>query len=97
VAESLTLRIRRECYKKIMRMPISYFDIPENGPGGLSSRLAADAQKVNSLTSNVVGVLIQNLSTALVGIIIAFVYCWQLTLVALACFPGMIAAGMMRA
>ena len=41
----------------MLRMPASWFDIPNNNPGTLVTRLAADASTVNSLTSNVLHLL----------------------------------------
>jgi len=34
-------------FEKIMKMPISFFDIPKNNPGSLASMLASDAQLIN--------------------------------------------------
>lgn len=58
----------------MLRMPIKWFDRPKNNAGTLSARLSADCQIVRSMTTTVVQILIQNVSTLISGIIIAFVY-----------------------
>jgi len=42
VGEALTLRIRRDTFFKMLRMPCSWFDKNENTPGSLASRLSSD-------------------------------------------------------
>jgi ATP-binding cassette subfamily B (MDR/TAP) protein 1 len=72
IGDRLTQRIRVDCYNKILKMPIPWFDIPRNNAGSLSARLATDCQVVNGLTSNLIGVTLQNVSCLVTGITIAF-------------------------
>ena len=74
-------------------MPAPWFDIPRNNAGTLTARLSTDCQLVNTVTTTTVSILIQNLSTLLAGIIIAFVYEWRTALVALGLLPLMILSG----
>jgi len=55
-------------------MPVPWFDVPKNNAGTLTARLSTDCQLVNNVTTTTVSVLIQNLSTLIAGIIIAFVH-----------------------
>ena len=55
-------------------MPIPLFDIPKNNAGTLTARLSTDCQLVNTVTTTTISILIQNLSTLVSGIIIAFVH-----------------------
>jgi ATP-binding cassette subfamily B (MDR/TAP) protein 1 len=55
-------------------MPVPWFDVPKNNAGTLTARLSTDCQLVNTVTTTTVSILIQNLSTLLSGIIIAFVH-----------------------
>ena len=55
-------------------MPVKWFDLPINNAGTLTARLSTDCQIVNSMTTTVVQIMIQNLSTLITGIIIAFVF-----------------------
>lgn len=97
VGEGLTFRIRQDCFKKITRMPIEWFDKPQNNPGSLAARLASDCSLINGLTSTIIGIQISNTSSLIVGTIIAFVSSWQVTLVSLGCTPLMMIAGQLQA
>ena len=77
-------------------MPIPWFDKPRNSAGTLSARLAADCQTVNALTTTYISILVQNLSTLVSGIIIAFVYEWRVALIALGLIPLMILSGIVQ-
>lgn len=55
VGEGLTLRIRRDCFAKMLRMPGSWFDVPRNNPGALASRLSSDAYIVHYNTTTIFG------------------------------------------
>lgn len=48
---------------------------------------------VNGLTSNLIGVTLQNISCLVTGITIAFVYEWRISLVTLGMIPLMIGSG----
>lgn len=74
-------------------MPIPWFDIPRNNAGTLTARLSTDCQLVNTVTTTTVSIMIQNISTLVSGIIIAFVYEWHTSLVALGLLPLMIICG----
>ena len=68
------MKMRIDAYYKILKMPIVWFDIPRNNAGSLTARLSVDAEQINSLTTTIVSINIQNISTLLSGIIIAFVF-----------------------
>jgi ABC-type multidrug transport system fused ATPase/permease subunit len=73
VAERLSRKIRAEVFRKYVRMPIGWFDLPQNSPGALGGKLATDATLLNTLTSSVFGVFVQAASSFATGVIIAFV------------------------
>eukprot|EP01006_Ploeotia_vitrea_P050286 TRINITY_DN67439_c0_g1_i2.p1 TRINITY_DN67439_c0_g1~~TRINITY_DN67439_c0_g1_i2.p1 ORF type:complete len:252 (+),score=-23.54 TRINITY_DN67439_c0_g1_i2:82-837(+) len=93
VGEGLTYNLRLDCLNKIIRMPAGWFDVPENNAGTLAVRLASDAKLVNALTSNIIGIQINNTSAFITGMTIAFIYSWSITLVSLALSPFMVIAG----
>ena len=93
LGEKITEKIRIETYRKMLKMPITWFDVPKNSSGGLTSRLASDCKKVNGLTTTFISIIIQNISTLLSAIIIAFIFEWRTTLVTLALIPFMVLAG----
>ena len=58
----------------MLKMPITWFDLPKNNSGSLTSRLSADCKKVNGLTTTYIGISIQNITTLSASIVIAFIY-----------------------
>lgn len=93
IGEEMTEKVRNEAYLKILKMPITWLDQPRNSAGSLSARLASDCHTVNGLTTTYVGILIQNIANLVSGIIIAFIYEWRTSLVAVGLIPFMIIAG----
>ena len=74
VGEEITQKIRIEVYEKMLKMPIPWFDIPKNNPGGLTARLAADCKMVNGLTTTFIGITIQNIVTLVTALVIGFIF-----------------------
>ncbi|XP_061367873.1 ABC transporter B family member 21-like [Gastrolobium bilobum] len=80
-------RIRILCFEKVVNMEIGWFDEPENSSGAVGARLSADAASVRALVGDALGLLVQNLASALAGLIIAFVASWELALIILVLLP----------
>ena len=95
VGENLSKKIRIAVFRKFLYNEIGWFDLPENAPGVLISRLSTESGLVNSLASTVLGVFVQALSSFITGTVIAFIASWQLTFVALGLSPIMIISGIM--
>lgn len=68
-------------------MEVGWFDEPENSSGAIGARLSADAASVRALVGDALGLLVQNIATALTGLIIAFVASWQLAFIVLVLVP----------
>ncbi|KAK2403366.1 ABC transporter B family member [Trifolium repens] len=83
----LIQRIRLLCFEKVVSMEVSWFDEPENSSGAIGARLSADAASVRALVGDALGLVVQNLATALAGLIIAFIASWQLALIILVLIP----------
>ena len=93
VGEGLTYRLRNDVFRKMVRMPISWFDEPANNAGSLSAKLASEAKLINNLTSSVVGLQLSSMSAMFTGMFIAFYHAWSITLVSLGLSPIMVIAG----
>jgi len=87
LGEKVAYKMKVQAYEKTLRKPLSFFDDPNNNPGMLSTKISMDTQQVETLASTFIGVMIQAISGFMVGMIIAFVYSWKLTLVALGLSP----------
>jgi len=55
--------------------------------------LSGDCQAVNGLTSQLLSDILENTTTLIVGLVIAFANCWQITLVSLGLIPILLLAG----
>ncbi|KAL2326549.1 hypothetical protein Fmac_025607 [Flemingia macrophylla] len=83
----LIQRIRLMCFEKVVNMEVGWFDEPENSSGAIGARLSADAASVRALVGDALGLMVQNLASALAGLIIAFIASWQLALIILVLIP----------
>ncbi|CAF1014116.1 unnamed protein product [Rotaria sordida] len=94
--EALTKRLRSKTFHTLLRQEIAYFDNPNNNTGAICTRLATEASAVQGATGIRIGLMLQNLSSLGAGIIIAFVFSWQLTLLILAFVPFMVIGGFLQ-
>lgn len=85
-AQNYARLLRSLAFRKVLEQDAAYFD--KNKTGAITTKLSSDVEKVQKAIEKV-PTFIVNLSQALVGIIIAFVYSWKLTLVLLAISPLM--------
>jgi ABC-type multidrug transport system fused ATPase/permease subunit len=69
----------------MMRNEVTFFDV--NPIGGVLTLLSEDAQQVEDAFGQIKGRQISNLGQFLIGIIMAFVYCWQMALIGLCTIP----------
>uniref|UniRef100_A0A4W4FZA0 ATP-binding cassette sub-family B member 5 n=1 Tax=Electrophorus electricus TaxID=8005 RepID=A0A4W4FZA0_ELEEL len=85
--EILTMRMRSQAFKAILRQDIGWFDDHNNAVGVLTTKLATDASLVKGVTGSRLGLATNTLCALGIAVIVAFIYCWQLTLLILACVP----------
>ncbi|KAL7150975.1 hypothetical protein ABFS83_04G001400 [Erythranthe nasuta] len=83
----LIKRIRMMCFQKVVTMEVGWFDEPENSSGVIGARLSADAATIRALVGDALAQLVQDLASAAVGLVIAFIASWQLALIVLALLP----------
>ena len=83
----LIKRIRKMCFEKVVHMEVSWFDEAEHSSGAIGSRLSTDAASIRALVGDALGLLVQNIATAVAGLVIAFDASWQLALIILALAP----------
>ncbi|CAF1145696.1 unnamed protein product [Adineta ricciae] len=94
--EALTKRLRSRTFLTILRQDIAYFDNPKNNTGALCTRLATEASAVQGATGIRIGTTLQNLAALGTGVILSFIFAWQLTLLILAFVPLMVAGGFLQ-
>ena len=83
----LIRRIRTLCFEKVLHMEIGWFDEPENSSGAIGARLSADAATVRALVGDALGLLVQNIASAITGLLIAFLANWILSFIVLIIIP----------
>lgn len=83
----LIKRIREMCFEKVVYLEVSWFDEAEHSSGAIGARLSTDAASLRGLVGDSLGLVVENMATAIAGVIIAFVANWQLALVMLVLFP----------
>ncbi|KAK4406878.1 ABC transporter B family member 11 [Sesamum angolense] len=83
----LIRRIRMMCFEKVVNMEVGWFDEPQNSSGVIGARLSADAATIRALVGDALAQLVQDLAAAVVGLVIAFIACWQLALIVLGMVP----------
>ena len=78
-------------------MPVYWFDKTSNNCGILSKRLGADCQTINGMATTYIYILLASITTCITALIIAFIYEWRITLIALGFMPVIVAAGAIKA
>ncbi|XXG82231.1 hypothetical protein AAC387_Pa10g0220 [Persea americana] len=83
----LIQRIRSLSFERVMHQEISWFDEPMNSSGAIGARLSANASTVRSLVGDFLALVVQNTSTVIAAVIIAFIANWKLALIILVLIP----------
>lgn len=83
----LVRRIRIMVFQKVLCMEMGWFDHPDNSSGAIGARLSADAAAVRGLVGDSLSLLVQNMASAVAGLVIAFEASWELALIMLAILP----------
>lgn len=96
IGENITEKVRNETYHKILKMPIPWFDKEKNSSGSLSARLASDCKAVKGLVTTYINVTITSVVTLIAGVVIALIYEWRTSLVALGLLPLIVISGVIQ-
>eukprot|EP01105_Mastigella_eilhardi_P002861 TRINITY_DN136_c0_g1_i5.p1 TRINITY_DN136_c0_g1~~TRINITY_DN136_c0_g1_i5.p1 ORF type:complete len:778 (-),score=212.58 TRINITY_DN136_c0_g1_i5:75-2174(-) len=94
--ESLVRRVRRACFKSILRQDVAWFDLPANSVGVLTTQLAHDPPDLQGAAGVKISFAAQAYAGLVIAIIIALIACWQLALVIMAILPFFSAARFLK-
>ncbi|KAH6808533.1 P-glycoprotein 11 [Perilla frutescens var. frutescens] len=83
----LIRRIRLMCFEKVVNMEVGWFDEHKHSSGIIGAKLSADAATVRALVGDALAQMVQDLSSAVAGLAIAFQASWQLALIILVMLP----------
>jgi ABC-type multidrug transport system fused ATPase/permease subunit len=88
----ITCNMRKEIVEKYLNLHIAYFDIDENAPGALLTKLSIDTTQLNSIILTLVGDVLSTLGNTITGLVIGFIYDYRLTLISLCFIPFIVGA-----
>ena len=77
----IALKMRKNLIKKYLSFHIGFFDINENSPGALLTKLSIDTSQLDSLVLNIFGGIISIITTYLISIALGLFYDWKITLI----------------
>ncbi|KAE8703555.1 ABC transporter B family member 12 [Hibiscus syriacus] len=83
----LIQRIRSICFEKVVHMEVGWFDEPDNSSGAIGARLSTDAATIRGLVGDALAQMVSNIASAIAGLVIAYVACWQLAFIVLGLIP----------
>lgn len=91
VGEAVGLYYRRQYFRSILRQEVQFFEV-EGSTGSLIQTLNVDIENLENGAGTKVTTLFSNFGQVIVGLVIAFVFSWKLTLVLISITP-LVAAG----
>ncbi|CAB3225437.1 unnamed protein product [Arctia plantaginis] len=86
----MTTRLRKQYFSALLSQEIGYFDKECNTVGAMCARLSGDTAEVQGATGLRIGLILQGISSLVVGFIMAMCYNWKLTLVGTVFLPLMV-------
>lgn len=81
------MRLRVKAFTNVLRQDASYFDHPAHASGKLCTRLASDAPTIKGAVDMRMGTVLTSVISMVAGIVIGFIYGWELTLLMLLILP----------
>ena len=85
--EKLTVILRRDAFRAILRQDMTFFDMPGRDTGSMQQLLSGDCEAVHQLWGPSIGTKIQTATNLLAGLAIGFAYSWKLSLAITGCVP----------
>jgi len=88
----ITCNMKKEIVRKYLSLHIAYFDIDENAPGALLTKLSIDTTQLNSIILTLVGDVLQTSGNLITGLVTGFIHDYRLTFISLGFIPFIVAA-----
>lgn len=88
--------MRHLAFGSMLKRSMGWFDLPNNTIGEMTAILGADIEAVEGLTGLPLGYRVRVLTSIVTGVAIALSYSLEIGLVAIACVPFIMIAGMMQ-
>jgi ABC-type transport system involved in cytochrome bd biosynthesis fused ATPase/permease subunit len=94
LTENLGFFLKKSAFKVSINK--SMVDIERIGAQTLAYIITTNCEDLKHLGGHFIGDILENLTTIVVGLAIAFAFSWQVTLVALGVFPFILLAGKLQ-
>ncbi|XP_063394419.1 multidrug resistance protein homolog 49-like [Cydia fagiglandana] len=86
----MTTRLRQQYFSSLLMQEVGYYDRESNTVGALCARLSGDTAEVQGATGLRIGLILQGVSSVVIGFLLAVCFNWKLTLVGAAFLPIMV-------
>ena len=96
LGQTLARIYRKKLLKKYLSLHLAYFDVNENSPGSLLTRMSIDTMELNQMLNSIFGVTIQCGVVLVVGLILGCYYEYRLALIDFCFVPFIVAANVIR-
>ena len=96
IGGEITEGIKRDSFRKILRLPIAWYEKEENSGGSAAVKLGVDTEQVSNLMTTMISTIFMNASTILLGIVLSFVFEWRLGIMALFFIPLIVFVGSLQ-
>ncbi len=87
IGVTLARIFRKKMLKKYLQLHVAFFDIDDNSPGALLTRLSIDTMQLNSIILSLFGSTVQVSCVIIVSLGMGLYYDWRLTLIIVAFVP----------
>ena len=87
IGVTLARIFRKKMLKKYLQLHVAFFDVDDNAPGALLTRLSIDTMQLNSIILSIFGSTVQVACVIIVSLGMGLYYDWRLTLIICAFVP----------
>ena len=92
IGSVLATKMRKLIINKYLSFHLSYFDLEENSPGALLTKLSLDTTQLTNIVLSLMGDVVCCSGILILGLVLGFYYEWRLTLIELCFVPFVVAA-----
>ena len=96
LGQKLARNYRIKLLKKYLSMHLSFFDVNENSPGSLLTKMSIDTMELNQMLNSILGTIVQCSAVIIVSLIIGCYYEYRLTLINFCFVPFIVMANIMK-
>ena len=96
LGQILACKYRKKLLRKYLGLHLSFFDVNENSPGALMTKMSLNTLQLNQIMQTILGVSVQCASVLIVGLVIGCYYEYRLTLINFCFVPFIVALNIIR-